>query len=83
MDCQKDFIDSAERIISPKKIQHYDLHKKQEMVTEDFLLRKEPLKILITSGASCPDALVEEVINKLASFFPVITTGKELLAGFE
>jgi 4-hydroxy-3-methylbut-2-en-1-yl diphosphate reductase len=28
-----------------------------------------PTRILITSGASCPDALVEAVIRKLASFF--------------
>jgi 4-hydroxy-3-methylbut-2-enyl diphosphate reductase len=77
------FIDAGEKIISAKKIKHYDLHKKQEITTTDFFPQKEPVKILITSGASCPDALVEEVIDKLASFFPVITTGKELLAGFE
>lgn len=30
---------------------------------------KTPLRILMTSGASCPDALVEEVIKKIANYF--------------
>jgi len=40
------------------------------------------VKILITSGASCPDALVEGVINKLTSFFPVNKTTAELISKF-
>jgi 4-hydroxy-3-methylbut-2-enyl diphosphate reductase len=35
----------------------------------DFLPEKKPVKIHITSGASCPDALVEGVVVKLASLF--------------
>ena len=76
------FINSEEKIISSGKIQHYDLHKKQEMITPDFLPGKDCLKILLTSGASCPDALVEEVINKLVSFFPAVSAGKEIMARF-
>jgi 4-hydroxy-3-methylbut-2-enyl diphosphate reductase len=29
------------------------------------------VNLLITSGASCPDAVVEEIIRKLSSFFGV------------
>ncbi len=76
------FINSDDQLISAKKIQHYDLHKKTELVTENFLPQKEKIKVLITSGASCPDALVENVINKLASFFPVTSTSEELIADF-
>ena len=28
-------------------------------------VKNEPIKILITSGASCPDAIVEEVMEKI------------------
>ena len=35
------------------------------MLTADYLPNKKPVKVLITSGASCPDALVEGVIKKL------------------
>jgi 4-hydroxy-3-methylbut-2-enyl diphosphate reductase len=64
------FISSEEKILSAKEILHYDFHKKREMVTAHYLSFNEPVKILITSGASCPDALVEGVIKKLLSFYP-------------
>ncbi|HMK02755.1 MAG TPA: 4-hydroxy-3-methylbut-2-enyl diphosphate reductase [Ferruginibacter sp.] len=76
------FINSAEKIISAEHISHYDLHKKQEVTITGFLPVTKPVKILITSGASCPDALVEEVINKLVSFFPAVKTSKELISSF-
>lgn len=63
------FISSEEKIISSKDILHYNFHTKEEVLTTDYLPAKEPVKILITSGASCPDALVEGVINKLVSFY--------------
>ncbi len=52
------FINSDEKILSAKNILHYNFHTKQEIETIDFLPDKTPVKILITSGASCPDALV-------------------------
>lgn len=63
------FISSEEKILSAKDILHYNFHKKEEVLTNNYLPSKEPVKILITSGASCPDALVEGVINKLSSFY--------------
>ena len=76
------FINSADKIISSTEIIHFNLHKKQEVVTEFFLPEAKNLTVLITSGASCPDALVEEVINKLISFFPSVISTKELIAHF-
>jgi 4-hydroxy-3-methylbut-2-enyl diphosphate reductase len=46
-------------------ISHFDLHTHAEKQTENYL-PKQPLRIMITSGASCPDALVERVIERLA-----------------
>ncbi len=63
------YVNSKEKIISSTSIKHFNLHKKQELITENFIPQSIPVKILITSGASCPDALVEEVIEKLISFF--------------
>lgn len=76
------FINSAEKMISARTIQHFDLHQKQELVTENYFPETKDLKILITSGASCPDALVEEVINKITSFFPVEKNTEELIKSF-
>jgi len=76
------FICSEEKIISAKEILHYNFHIKEEIFTSDYLPNKKPVKILITSGASCPDALVEGVINRLTSFYPVNLTTSELILKF-
>jgi len=60
------YINDENCLISPNEIKHYDMHRHQEIVTTGELLTKNQLKVMITSGASCPDALVERVINKLA-----------------
>jgi 4-hydroxy-3-methylbut-2-enyl diphosphate reductase len=52
------------------------------VVTSNFLPDKKPVKILMTSGASCPDALVEGVINKLVSYFPLEKNIDEILSQF-
>ncbi|MBS1598767.1 MAG: 4-hydroxy-3-methylbut-2-enyl diphosphate reductase [Bacteroidetes bacterium] len=64
------FINSEKKIFSEKEILHYDFHHKQELLSTNFLSFNQPIKILISSGASCPDALVEGVIKKLISFYP-------------
>ncbi len=65
------FISSEEQLISEKDILHYNFHTKQELLSKDYLPQHQPAKILLTSGASCPDALVEGVMRKLAGFFNV------------
>jgi len=63
------FISSEEKIISPTEILHYNFHEKKEHLTKDWLTAQNPPRILISSGASCPDALVEGVIRKLAGYY--------------
>ena len=53
------FINSADKIISSTEILHCNWRTKQEYLTKDYLPLKDPVTILITSGASCPDAVVE------------------------
>lgn len=65
------FINSEEKILCASDILHYNYHTKQEVITSNFLPAKRPLRILVTSGASCPDAVVEGIIRKIASFFDV------------
>lgn len=77
------FINSEEKIISSKDILHYNFHTKEEVLTTGYLPSKMPLKILITSGASCPDALVEGVIKKLAGYFPATISTEELIEQFQ
>jgi 4-hydroxy-3-methylbut-2-enyl diphosphate reductase len=73
------FINSEEKIINENAILHYDIHSRSEKLTKDFLPVERPVKILMTSGASCPDALVEGIINKLKDIFKVDKTADKLL----
>ena len=77
------FISSEEKILSAKEILHYNFHTKKEILTSDYLPNKRPVKILLTSGASCPDALVEGVIKKVASFFSNTINSEDLVKRFE
>jgi 4-hydroxy-3-methylbut-2-enyl diphosphate reductase len=77
------FINSEEKILSANVMLHYNFHTKEEILTSNYLPKKETVKILVTSGASCPDALVEGVIKKLASFFVNAKSIDELINQFE
>jgi len=65
------FINAEEKLISEKEILYYNFHSKQEILKHDYLPASEPVKILMTSGASCPDAVVEKIIRRLAGFYGV------------
>ena len=77
------FINAADKIISANEILHFNFHSKQEIISNNFFSKKnEPVKILITSGASCPDAIVEDVIEKLIVLFTKQKTTNNLLEQF-
>jgi 4-hydroxy-3-methylbut-2-enyl diphosphate reductase len=63
------FIDSVDRIISESEISHYNISQKNIVTSLNYMTDKYPVEILLTSGASCPDAVVESVIRKILSFF--------------
>lgn len=76
------FVHSPEDLISEKEIHHFNLHEKQVRVTFNYLPAEKPLKVLITSGASCPDALVEAVIKKIVSFYDNTKDLEDVMASF-
>ncbi len=61
------FISDENCLVSANEIRHYDLHQHKELVTTGYLPPFKPFRVMITSGASCPDALVERVIARLAT----------------
>jgi 4-hydroxy-3-methylbut-2-enyl diphosphate reductase len=77
------FISSDEKMMSANEIQHWDFHHKQELHSFSFLPDKEQTTIMLTSGASCPDALVEAVIRKLLSFYGLEHKIEELAEKFK
>ncbi|MBY0481832.1 MAG: 4-hydroxy-3-methylbut-2-enyl diphosphate reductase [Chitinophagaceae bacterium] len=76
------FIDTPDRILSKDAILNCNWRTKERSVIHHFLPEKNPVKILITSGASCPDAVVESVIQKLADLFGTEQSLTELVNAF-
>ena len=70
------FIRDADELLSPKRIRHLELETKQVQTTEDWLFQttetgqKTPTDIVLTAGASCPDVLLDEVLQKIVKWFP-------------
>lgn len=58
------FISSAKEI-DGTSIHHFDYHNKKDLTTNNFLPAKRPLNIVITSGASCPDSILDDVMHKI------------------
>jgi len=63
------FIDAADKLISKTEILNRNWRTKEQSGINHYLPDQDPVRILMTSGASCPDAVVESVIRKLASFY--------------
>jgi len=74
------FIESQEDILSDKLIKAFNWQTHEEYIKEGYLPAKENIRILITSGASCPDAIVESVIQKISSFYAAESRLEELQA---
>ena len=76
------FINSDQQIKSREEIHHFNYHSKERVTTHSFLPEKNPVKIVLTSGASCPDTLVDRVMLKVAGFFKDARHLDEVMSGF-
>ena len=65
------FVQTEAELLSPDRIRHFSLKGEKVIESENWLPSKRPLKVVVTSGASCPDILVEQVMRKVAEFVGV------------
>ena len=63
------FIDDASKIISANEIITTNWQTKESISKQNYLPKQDVVKIVMTSGASCPDAVVESVIRKISAYF--------------
>lgn len=72
------FISSDENLISNTTIKHFDIHKGIEIETNNYIPQKDKIKIILTSGASCPDSVIDKVLKRILLFFPEIKISENL-----
>ena len=63
------YISRANEIMSKSTIRHYNHYADKMVVSDGFIPDKNPVDIILTSGASCPDAMVDEVLQRVLEFF--------------
>lgn len=63
------YVKDADEIVSKDAIRHLDLHR-GVVTTTGWLPNKPKVEVLISAGASCPDAMVEAVLERVAGLFP-------------
>ncbi len=80
------FIRDAGEMKSPTCIRHWDIHTKTLRETTDWLpinfSDDSPVDIVLTAGASCPDAMLDEVLRRVVSWFPKTCSIDDGLASY-
>ncbi len=62
------FIESAEALVSADELRTVDPQSGQPLVVRDFLSPRRPVRIGVLAGASSPEVVVGEVLEKLAAY---------------
>lgn len=82
------FVEDAGEIVSADEVRHFDWQRKEVETTRGWLPAPgdrpggRPVDVLLTAGASCPDALLDAVVYRVLSFFPDARPVGEALAAF-
>lgn len=76
------FINGPKELVSPARIRHYDLRLGRIRETENWLPLRRPVDLILTAGASCPDALLEAVMRRVLSWFESVRPIEEVLAPY-
>lgn len=76
------YISRANEIRSKNGVRHYDHYADKMVVSESFIPDKKRVDIILTSGASCPDAMVDEVLQRVLEFFPESRSIDEVMQQF-
>jgi len=73
------FIDSEDKLLSMDQIQQTNWRNKEASLIQSYLPLDKETTILMTSGASCPDTVVEATIRRIASFYQVENNLEKLI----
>ena len=76
------FINSPDKIFTDNSIKHFDFHSKEEITTSNFLPDKR-CKIILTSGASCPDVIIEKIMRKISAMKKETINIQKIIKDFE
>ena len=62
------FVEDADAILSQNEVRKFDLALEEPVVATDWLPRRRPIRIGVLAGASSPEVVVGEVLEKLSGY---------------
>ena len=74
------YVKDADEILSRDEIRHLDLHR-GVTISHGWLPEKPQVEVLVSAGASCPDAMVEAVLARIAALFSGARELRQVVAG--
>ena len=63
------YINGDQEIQSKVETWFFDMHDSERKLSEKFIPEKAVVDVILTSGALCPDAVVDSVIRKILTYF--------------
>ncbi len=73
------FVKGADEIVSRDEIHHFSLDEREVITTRAWVPDKEIVVIVLTCGASCPDAILDEVLLRVLSLFDTTRSLEKVL----
>ena len=77
---QSFFINGSDEIRDSNSIHHFNYDDKTHVMSTSFLPKNKTVDIVLTSGASCPDSVVESVLDKILSFYPEAISKEKVIS---
>jgi 4-hydroxy-3-methylbut-2-enyl diphosphate reductase len=62
------FVEGADDLVSARRIRHFSLASRAVQTTQDWFPARRPVDVVLTCGASCPDAILDDVMRRVTSF---------------
>ncbi len=76
------FISSEKKLISKFEIIHFDMKERIEKVQKNYLPKKKTINFLISGGASCPDSVLERLLEKICKYYNQPINKKKIIGEF-
>ena len=80
-------IANSDELLSAERIRHFDIEQRKVVESDGWLPIRKAVRMIVTSGASCPDILMNQVVERIVTLCGYdrtdIEAGLESLCMFE
>lgn len=60
-------ITNSDELLSTERIRHFDIEQRKVVESDGWLPSRKAVRMIVTSGASCPDILMNQVVERIVT----------------